>query len=58
MSNFAFCFRPTEAIDLKHETMKRVAEKLTNRCTDEMEKALGPRYLHKKGLSSTEEQAR
>jgi hypothetical protein len=40
MRNFVFCFRPAEAIDLKHDTIKKVAEELTHGCMDEIEKAV------------------
>jgi len=58
MRNCTSCFRLAEAIDLKHDTIKRVAEELTHDCMDEIEKAVGPCYLQEIWLSSTEEQAR
>jgi len=40
MRNFTFCFRPAEAIDLKHDMIKRAAEELTHDCMDEIEKGM------------------
>lgn len=50
MKNSAFCLRPTEAIDLKHETIERVTEKLTSHCVDEIEKAIRLYYFVRDGI--------
>jgi len=40
MKNFTFHFRSTDTIDLNCETIRRVAEKLTNHYADGIEKAI------------------
>jgi transglutaminase-like putative cysteine protease len=50
MRNFTLYFRPAETIDFKHETIKKVAEKLTHDCTDEVEKAMGRCYFVPAGI--------
>lgn len=58
MKNIAFYVRPAGAIDLKHETIKRVAEEWTHDCMREIDKAMGPCCLQEVRLPSAEEQAR
>lgn len=45
MKNFAFCLRPTEAIDLNYEATKRVAEKLNSHYAEEIEKVMRAYYF-------------
>lgn len=45
MKNSAFCLRPTEAIDLHCEAIKRAAEKLNNHYADGIEKATRAYYF-------------
>ena len=42
MKNSAFCFGPTETIDLRNMRRSRVAKKLTHDCRDEIGRAMGP----------------